>query len=566
MTFAYPGYLWLLLIIPPALGLFFWWSAMARRKLMTQFIQARLLPGLISGVSPTRERIRAVSLITAAVCLILALARPQLGYELEEVRQRGLDIVVAIDTSKSMLAEDISPNRLARAKLAAVDLMQQAKSDRLGLVAFAGNAFLQCPLTIDDVAFRQSVESLDVTTMSEGGTALSEAINTALTAFKEGDNYKVLVLFSDGEDHDSGALEAARKASEAGLHIYTIGIGSTEGELLHIRGPNGKSDFVRDADGNVVKSRLDERMLREIATAANGFYVQLRGAKTMDVLYQGQNGLASLPKSDSQEKWLKRPRERYQWPLLVGIVLLMAEILFPERTRTPRQAGTNPLARRVAGTVAALLLLFLPHATSASPSAALREYQSGNYSIALKDFQNALQKKPDDLRLQFNAGATAYRLGEFEQARKYFEETVNAQDLNLQQQAYYNLGNTLYRLGEHASDPKKKTEPWELALKQYDSAIRLNTNDVDAQFNRDFVRKKLDELKQQQQQKPNNIQPSEDAKKAKAAADEAVRRKEYTAALQIMDTQLKRDPTTAYYQDYIQRLKDITGVQENDHH
>ena len=566
MTFAYPGYLWLLLIIPPALGLFFWWSAMARRKLMTQFIQARLLPGLISGVSPTRERIRAVSLITAAVCLILALARPQLGYELEEVRQRGLDIVVAIDTSKSMLAEDISPNRLARAKLAAVDLMQQAKSDRLGLVAFAGNAFLQCPLTIDDVAFRQSVESLDVTTMSEGGTALSEAINTALTAFKEGDNYKVLVLFSDGEDHDSGALEAARKASEAGLHIYTIGIGSTEGELLHIRGPNGKSDFVRDADGNVVKSRLDERMLREIATAANGFYVQLRGAKTMDVLYQGQNGLASLPKSDSQEKWLKRPRERYQWPLLVGIVLLMAEILFPERTRTPRQAGTNPLARRVAGTVAALLLLFLPHATSASPSAALREYQSGNYSIALKDFQNALQKKPDDLRLQFNAGATAYRLGEFEQARKYFEETVNAQDLNLQQQAYYNLGNTLYRLGEQASDPKKKTEPWELALKQYDSAIRLNTNDVDAQFNRDFVRKKLDELKQQQQQKPNNIQPSEDAKKAKAAADEAVRRKEYTAALQIMDTQLKRDPTTAYYQDYIQRLKDITGVQENDHH
>jgi Ca-activated chloride channel family protein len=565
MTFAYPGYLWLLLIIPPTLGLFFWWSATARRKLMTQFIQARLLPGLISGVSPTRERFRAVGLIAAAVCLILALARPQLGYELEEVRQRGLDIVVAIDTSKSMLAEDISPNRLSRAKLAAVDLMQQAKSDRLGLVAFAGNAFLQCPLTIDDVAFRQSVESLNVGTMSEGGTALSEAINTALTAFKEGDNYKVLVLFSDGEDHDSGALDAARKASEAGLRIFTIGIGSADGELLHIRGPNGQPDFIRDGDGNVVKSRLNEGLLRDIATAANGFYVPLRGATTVDVLYQ--KGLAPLPKSDSQEKWLKRPRERYQWPLAAAIVLLIGEIFFPERTRTPRQAA-GTLARRTAGTVAAWLLLFLAHAASASPSSALREYQSGNYSDALKDFQSSLQKKPHDLRLQFNAGAAAYRLGEFDQARKYFEETVNAQDLNLQQQAYYNLGNTLYRLGERASDPQKKTEPWELALKQYDSAIKLNTNDADAKFNREFVSKRLEELKQQkqQQQKPNGVQPSEDAKKAKAAADEAVRRKEYVAALQIMETQLQRDPTTAYYQDYIQRLKDITGVQENDHH
>ena len=127
----------------------------------------------------------------AVACLILALARPQWGFAWEEVKQRGLDIVVAIDTSKSMLAEDIAPNRLARAKLAALDLMQQAKSDRLGLVAFAGNAFLQCPLTIDDAAFRQSVEALDVNTIPQGGTAIAEAIETALTAFKEGDNHKV---------------------------------------------------------------------------------------------------------------------------------------------------------------------------------------------------------------------------------------------------------------------------------------------------------------------------------------------------------------------------------------
>src|SRR5512135_3412093 len=141
--------LWLLLVIPPALLAFFWWSARARQRLLTQFIQSRLLPSLTVGISARRQQIRAGCLVLAVVCLILALARPQWGYDWEEVKQRGLDIVVAIDTSKSMLATDIAPNRLARAKLAALELMQRAKTDRLGLIAFAGNAFLQCPLTID---------------------------------------------------------------------------------------------------------------------------------------------------------------------------------------------------------------------------------------------------------------------------------------------------------------------------------------------------------------------------------------------------------------------------------
>lgn len=141
MSFANPHLLWLLLVFPPALITFFWWSWRKRQELAQQFIQARLLPGLISGVSPRRRKLRTAAIVLAVVCVILALARPQWGFTWEEVKQRGLDIVVAIDTSKSMLAEDIAPNRLARAKLAALDLMQQAKSDRLGLVAFAGSAF-----------------------------------------------------------------------------------------------------------------------------------------------------------------------------------------------------------------------------------------------------------------------------------------------------------------------------------------------------------------------------------------------------------------------------------------
>src|SRR6266567_9580353 len=176
MTFANPNMLWLLLVFPPALLGFFWWSFRKRQTLMTQFIQARLLPGLVSGISTRRQNFRLACLVLAVASIIVALARPQWGFIWEEVKLRGVDIVVAIDTSKSMLAEDIAPDRLTRAKLAALELMQLARSDRLGLVAFAGTAFLQCPLTIDDAAFRQSVEALDVNIIPQGGTALAEAI------------------------------------------------------------------------------------------------------------------------------------------------------------------------------------------------------------------------------------------------------------------------------------------------------------------------------------------------------------------------------------------------------
>jgi len=328
MRFAHPQILWLLAVFPPLMLAFFWWSWRKRQQLVTQFIQARLLPALTVGISPARLKLRLASLVLAVICLILALARPQWGFDWEPTKQRGLDILVAIDTSKSMLAEDIAPNRLTRAKLAALDLMQQAKSDRLGLIAFAGTAFLQCPLTVDDTAFRQSVETLDVNIMPQGGTALAEVIQTAEAAFKEGDNYKALVLLTDGEDHDSGALDAAKRAAEAGLQIFAVGIGSAEGELLRIKDANGRTDYVRDEDGNVVKSHLNEELLKDIAKETQyGIYLRLQGAKSIETLYQ--QGLSRLPKSEHQEKLVRQYHERYHWPLALALILLAIEMLFP---------------------------------------------------------------------------------------------------------------------------------------------------------------------------------------------------------------------------------------------
>lgn len=511
MQFANPNLLWFLLVFPPALIAFFWWSTRKRQALMTQFIQARLLPGLVAGVSTTRQKIRVGLLVLAVSCIIVALARPQLGFSLEEVKVRGVDIVVAIDTSKSMLAQDIAPNRLTRAKLAALDLMQLAKSDRLGLVAFAGNAFLQCPLTIDDSAFRQSVEALDVNTIPQGGTALAEAIETAQTAFKEGDNHRVLVLMTDGEDHDSGALEAAKKAAQAGLKIFTIGIGTTEGELLRIRNAQGQDDYVRDEQGNVVKSHLDERLLQEIAGATDGgFYLQLRGAKTMDTLYD--EGLAKLPRSEQQMKLIKRYQERFHWPLGLGILLLLAEIFLPERGRESRPAPKQqPSAKNALQPAAVLILvLALPVLAQASPSSALRDYKAGNYGQALKEYQQLLRRKTDDPRLHFNAGTAAYRNNQFDEAAKQFDEAVATPDLKLQQLSFYNRGNAEYWMGEKNPDPTKRTDSWEKSLKDYELSMKLNPQDADARFNHDFVKKRLEELKQQQQQQNQSNQDKSD--------------------------------------------------------
>ena len=551
MRFGAPQILWLLLVIPPALALFFWWRERARQKLLTQFIEARLLSSLTVGISPARKKWRFALFILAVVFLIVALARPQYGFDLQEVEQRGLDIVVAVDTSKSMLATDIAPDRLERAKLAALELMQDAKSDRLGLVAFAGEGFLECPLTVDNTAFQQSVQALDVNSVSEGGTALAAAINTALTAFKASNGHKVLVLLTDGEDNvnESAALEAAQNAAKAGMKIFTVGIGTVEGSILRITDANGNSDYVRDPEGNVVKSHLNEALLQQIATMTGGFYLPLRGADTMDILYA--RGLAPLPKSESQELLIKQYHEQYHWPLAAAILLLLAEMFLPERSL---QTATKSKGKAAAIAALSIAICVLPDSIFASPSGALREYNAGDYTNAMQEFEQLAQVTTNDLRLVFDAGAAAYRATNYDAALADFQEATLSPDLKLQQQAYYNLGDTLYRQGELQFEPdtdglNAMEQTWQQAVKSYERAVELNTNDEDAAYNLAFVKRQIDLI----------AQLREAMRRAKLAADDAVQRNEYHRALEIMES-LNNPIAAKKFQDYIKKLKDIDAI------
>jgi len=551
MRFENPNLFWLLLILP-AMAFLFWFANRQKQKLLAQFISARLLPVLTTGISPVRQKLRFAFLISAVAFLIITLAHPQYGFDLEEVQQNGLDIVVAIDTSKSMLTADIAPNRLERAKLAALELMQRAGTDRMGLVAFEGDAFLECPLTIDNTAFQQSVQALNVNSIPQGGTALAAAISTALTAFKEKGHHKALVLLTDGEDNDgeTGALEAAQSAAKDGLKIFTIGIGTAAGDLIRVTDANGNSDYVRDEQGNVVKSHLNENLLQQIAGATGGFYLPLRGADTMDTLYE--RGLEPLPKSESSEKLIRRYHEQFQWPLAIAILFLLAEMFLPERKKSKVQ---SPKSKAELSAVAVILIFLLPIVTNASPASAMSDYKSGNYTNALAEFSRLAEIQTNDLRLVFNAGAAAYRATNYDAALQNFQLVTLSPDLKLQQQAFYNLGNTLYRMGELKFTPdadglSAMTETWTNALQSYAHAAQLNTNDADAVFNFGFVKSQLDLI----------AQLREAMLRAKMEADDAVRRAEFHRALEIMEQLTQNKIAAKQFQDYTKKLKDIDAI------
>jgi Ca-activated chloride channel family protein len=539
MRFEHAYILWLLLVVPPVLAGFFWWGERVKQKLLRQFVETRLLASLTVGISPSRRKLRYALVIAAVALLLVTIAQPQRGYDLEEVAQRGLDVVVAVDTSKSMLATDIAPNRLARAKLAALELMQTAKADRLGLVAFAGDAFLSCPLTVDDTAFEQSVQSLDVNTIPQGGTALAAAINTALDTFKEKDHYKALVLMTDGEDNDEGAVEAAQNAAKAGLKIFTIGIGTAEGTLVTIPGADGSSDYIRDEKGQVLKSKLNEPLLQQIATITGGFYLPLRGGNTIETLYE--RGLAPMPKSEGKEKLVRQYHEQFKWPLTAAILLLLAEFFVPERLR--KTSGRTAAA--------GLVLLLLSSANGfASPASALGEYTAGKYTNALAEYTALAAVQTNDLRLVFNAGDAAYRATNFDLAQKLFQQVTVSADLKLQQRAFYNLGNTQFQMAKQAKDLDGLEQGFDTAAKIYERAVELNTNDADAAFNLNFAKNAAEQIRQF---KLYMMQ-------AKGSADSAVRQRNYHQAVEIMEGLAKYQFAAKQFEDYTKKLKDIDAI------
>ena len=335
MRWAYPErWVWMWLV--PVVAAWGVWAFRRRRRALEQFAQPQLLAELSELTAWGRKRLKAALTVLGLLCLVLALAGPQWGFRWQEVKRRGVDILIALDVSKSMLAEDVKPNRLERAKLAIQELVPLLSGDRIGLVAFAGTSFVQCPLTADYGAFSLALEALDTDAIPRGGTDVAQAIRESLKAFAASPaDSRALVLITDGESHEGDALAAAKSAAEAGVKMFAIGIGTAEGELIPITDEHGQRTFLKDRDGRTVKSRLDEEALQRVVLATGGSYLHATATSFgLDRLYHDR--IAALHPHEGESSRVKQYELRVQWPLAAALLLLGIEPILGDRRRLPR--------------------------------------------------------------------------------------------------------------------------------------------------------------------------------------------------------------------------------------
>jgi Ca-activated chloride channel family protein len=312
----------------------FWVTALRRRQLLDRFGATDLVAKLADSVNHRARWVKAAILVVASGLVILALARPQFGTRVETVRRRGQDIMVAVDLSRSMLAQDVTPNRLDRARLSILRLIRSLDGDRIGLVAFAGEAFVQSPLTVDYTAAAMFLNAMEPEMMPVQGTDLGEALRISLDALDQGAREdRMLLVVTDGEDHEGQVEAQLQRATDAGVRIHTIGIGSPEGVPIPEGGASAtRRSFKRDADGNVVTTRLDEETLRRVAEATGGSFVRVGPGGTafedlVDEIVAGEG-----EELDSRE--ITQYEEQFQLFLGLAFALLLAEGLVPERRKT----------------------------------------------------------------------------------------------------------------------------------------------------------------------------------------------------------------------------------------
>jgi Ca-activated chloride channel homolog len=314
-----------------AVALFFIWAFRRKMRIMRLFAEKEALGELLREVSFKRQKLKIILILAGLSLCVFALMRPQWGFKWEETVKSGIDIMLAVDVSKSMLATDIKPDRFTRSKLAIRDFVSGLKGDRVGLIAFAGSAYIQCPFTTDYNGFMLALDMLDTDIIPRPGTSISSAIKTALDAYKDlpaGD--KVLILITDGEDHDAHTLKLAGQAKDKGITIFCIGIGTSAGELIPVVDTEGKRTFLRDRSQNAVKTRLNEDILKSISLMTGGTYVRSSGAD-FGLGHVYDERLSMMRKTDRDARMNREYHERYQIPLFTAFLIFITAVFISDK-------------------------------------------------------------------------------------------------------------------------------------------------------------------------------------------------------------------------------------------
>jgi len=526
MTFAHQHLLWFLLIVPALLGLKLWVDAHGSRA-ERLFTAARLRPVLVVGRSLWRSWCVYAFYIMAMACLIVAVAQPRWGEEKLEVPDKGRNIFIAIDTSRSMLARDTPPDRLTRARLAAHDLVMELAGERVGLLAFAGVAYLQAPLTTDHEAIIESLLAFDHTIIEWGGSNLADLLDVTLRAIKTlpKSNY-ALVIFSDGGDADANLVPYIQRLTAAGVVVVTVGVGTETGTL--IPNPEVEGDYIRDEAGNVVRSQLQSAVLQQLASATGGRFIKLdaRPLSRQSI----QPVLDRLTEQQSANRQTSRPIERFAWPLGLGIFLLMLAWIISALPRPAMRpvvlalvvaAFTLAPSAQAAGPSGLLATLF--QGSGPTPEDALKALEDGDFKKARDLYGKLLERQDFDAHgreeLLYGLATAEHDLTNYDGSVKNFSEVLHTQDKSLRARAHRGIGHTLYDQGMRGlqQQPKITIQRWTDALRHLDAAQELDPDNKELQENRAHVAGALDQLrlvmKQMEEQQGTKGQKGEKGQK-----------------------------------------------------
>ena len=560
MSFVHPSWLLLLLILPMILlGAIL--TTRASNKAWQQLVAARLRKQLVKEGSTTRRWIALIMGLLGCALLIIVLARPYGGETSTTEQIRSRNILIAIDTSRSMLVEDVAPNRISHAKAMALELVQTFPNDRIGVIAFSGAAVSMAPLTIDHTAVHETISQLDTNVIPSGGSDLAAAVELAIETFEKSDKKSnALIIISDGEDHSEKIQFAGSEIRDAGTAVCTIGVGSAEGGMIpDLRNLDGK---FRDIKGDTVYSKLNSGALEQLANAGAGSYVAASSGADHTI----RRALASLERTQESGRIIDIPNETYQWFLCPAIVLLILSVLIRSNLFTAKLPTLT--------TASALLTLMLtasPHLQAASTmERAADAYQMHDYHGAIELFSEALAEAQaeSDTRhqhiIEFSQGSAAYRLSRWDVASRYFSRALLSDDDKLQEKAHYNLGNTLVQWGwttldlppssgtgniflesmrqlyadpaeqqtqapavQAAQAPKltaadvaKIKTNWQDAISHYQASLMVNADNTEAQDNLREVEKMLEQLKQAQEQAKQEAEQKKEDQNKKEQGDQ----------------------------------------------
>ena len=508
--FEDPQYLYLLVLIP-ILALVYIYMSQRQRKRILKFGDPELVKSLMPDVSVWRPIVKFVLLETALAILIVMYARPQMGTKISNEKRVGIETIIAVDISNSMLAEDIEPSRLDRSKMMIESLVDNFVNDKIGLIVFAGDAFVQLPITSDYVSAKMFLSNIEPSMMDVQGTDIAAAINMAANSFTQQEGVgKAIIIITDGENHEGGAVEAATAAKKKGMSVFVLGVGSVKGAPIPIPGSN---DYMKDNTGNVVVSGLNEEMCREIAMAGGGAYIHVENNSSAQKQLNAE--LSKLSKKEISSNIYSDYDEQFQAFGIIALILLIIEICLLE-CKNPLLKNVNLFGGRKKAVLTIIAMMSISISVSAQNDRQYIRYgnkffRTENYPKAEESYLKALNKNERNPQAIFNLGNTLMAQGKDSAAIEQFEKAVKLETIPFRKaMAYHNIG--------YICQSKKLYGD---AIEAYKDALRLNPNDDTTRYNLEVCKRQKQKQDQQSQQNKNNQDKNKDEKDNKKQQDKS---------------------------------------------